>query len=146
MITNLLDNAIKYAAESRIQVAARPVDGEVWVSVIDQGNGIPFEYQQRIFERFTQIERSDTRASGGTGLGLSIVKDLTEAMKGRIWFEQTPGGGSTFTLAFPPATDPAVGSGQTGPELLLVDPGRDRVEAPINMDDLPGGGGSPVAE
>jgi signal transduction histidine kinase len=146
VLTNLLDNARKYAAESRIEVAARSVDGEVWVSVIDQGQGIPFEYQQRIFERFTQIERPDTRARGGTGLGLSIVKDLTEAMSGRIWFEQTPGGGSTFTLAFPPATDSTLGSGPTGSGLLLVDPGRDGVEAPIDMDNLARGGGSPIAE
>ncbi|MGI9647127.1 MAG: ATP-binding protein [Acidimicrobiia bacterium] len=146
VITNLLDNARKYAPDSRIEVAARSVDGEVWVSVIDRGDGIPFEYQQKVFERFTQIERPDTRARGGTGLGLSIVKDLTEAMQGRIWFEQTPGGGSTFTLAFPAATDPALGTGQPGSELLLVEPGRDGVESPINMNDLSRGGDSPVAE
>lgn len=146
VITNLLDNARKYAGDSRVELATREVDGEVWVSVIDQGDGIPFEFQQRIFERFTQIERPDTRMKGGTGLGLSIVKDLTEAMRGRIWFEQTPGGGSTFTLAFPAATDEGVGGSATGSGLLLVDPGRDRVEAPVDMDDLAGSGESPIAE
>ena len=145
VITNLLDNARKYASESRIEVATRAVDGEVWVSVIDHGEGIPFEFQQRIFERFTQIERPDTRMKGGTGLGLSIVKDLTEAMQGRIWFEQTPGGGSTFTLAFPAATDQGIG-GTTGSGQLLVDPGRDRVESPVNVDDLTGSGGGPITE
>ncbi|NNC93072.1 MAG: GAF domain-containing protein, partial [Acidimicrobiia bacterium] len=101
IITNLVDNARKYASDSRIEVTARAVDEEVWVSVIDHGEGIPFEYEDTIFERFTQIERADTRFKGGTGLGLNIVKDLTEAMRGRVWLEATPGGGATFIIALP---------------------------------------------
>jgi signal transduction histidine kinase len=146
VITNLVDNARKYASDSPIELTARPVDDEVWVSVIDHGEGIPYEYEGTIFERFTQIERPDTRFKGGTGLGLNIVKDLTEAMHGRVWLEATPGSGATFTVAFPRADDNLAASIEVGPGMLLVDPSRDRVEAPINMDDLPGSGGSPVAE
>ena len=145
-ITNLLDNARKYAAESPIEITARAVDDEVWVSVIDHGEGIPYEYEETIFERFTQIERPDTRFKGGTGLGLNIVKDLTEAMQGRVWLEATPGSGATFTLAFPRAEHGAEPSLQVGPGMLLVDPGRDRVEAPVDMHDLSSRGEGPVAE
>ncbi len=146
VITNLLDNARKYASDSMVELTGRAVDDEVWISVIDNGEGIPYEYEQTIFERFTQIERPDTRFIGGTGLGLNIVKDLTEAMRGRVWLEATPGGGATFTLAFPRAEHDAEPTLEVGAGMLLVDPGRDRVEAPINMDDLPAGGESPIAE
>jgi signal transduction histidine kinase len=146
VITNLVDNARKYASDSRIELAARAVDDEVWVSVVDHGEGIPYEYEDTIFERFTQIERPDTRFKGGTGLGLNIVKDLTEAMHGRVWLEATPGSGATFTIAFPRTDGDITPSVEVGPGMLLVDPGRDRVEAPVDMDDLPGSGGSPVAE
>ncbi|MBT8202096.1 MAG: ATP-binding protein, partial [Acidimicrobiia bacterium] len=143
---NLLDNARKYASESRIEVAARTVEDEVWVSVIDHGEGIPYEYEQTIFERFTQIERPDTRFKGGTGLGLNIVKDLTEAMHGRVWLEGTPGSGATFVVAFPRAEADARPTIEVGQGMLLVDPSRDRVEAPVNMDDLTGGSDGPVAQ
>jgi signal transduction histidine kinase len=146
VITNLVDNARKYASESPIEISARAVDGEVWISVIDHGEGIPFEYEDTIFERFTQIERPDTRFKGGTGLGLNIVKDLTEAMHGRVWLESTPGSGATFTIAFPRADEEVAPTTEVGAGMLLVDPSRDRVEAPINMDDFSGGSGSPIAE
>ncbi|MBT8216778.1 MAG: GAF domain-containing protein [Acidimicrobiia bacterium] len=146
VLTNLLDNARKYASESRIEVTARTVEDEVWVSVIDHGEGIPYEYEQTIFERFTQIERPDTRFKGGTGLGLNIVKDLTEAMHGRVWLEGTPGSGATFVVAFPRAEADARPTIEVGQGMLLVDPSRDRVEAPVNMDDLTGGSDGPVAQ
>jgi signal transduction histidine kinase len=146
VITNLLDNARKYASESRIEVTARAVEEEVWVSVIDYGEGIPYEYEETIFERFTQIERPDTRFKGGTGLGLNIVKDLTEAMGGRVWLEATPGGGATFIVALPRAEKDAAPRLEVGAGMLLVDPSRDRVEAPVHVDDLPAGGEGPVAE
>ncbi len=145
-ITNLLDNAHKYAEGSTIELTGRAVHDEVWIAVVDHGEGIPHEYHDTIFERFTQIERPDTRFKGGTGLGLNIVKDLTEAMGGRAWLEQTEGGGASFTLAFPRAEEDMAETVEAGAGMLLVDPSRDRVEAPINMDDLPGGGDGPVAE
>lgn len=103
MISNLLTNALKYAAGSSVEVHARPNGSDVWISVVDHGAGIPYELHEHIFDRFTQVERPDTRAKGGTGLGLSIVRGLSEAMGGRVWFEPTVGGGATFTVSLPSA-------------------------------------------
>ena len=145
-ITNLLDNAHKYVEGAAVELTARAVHDEVWIAVVDHGEGISHEYQDTIFERFTQIERPDTRFKGGTGLGLNIVKDLTDSMGGRVRLEQTQGGGATFTLAFPRADEDMEPRLEVGSGMLLVDPGRDRVEAPVDMDDLPGGSEGPIAE
>lgn len=101
IVTNLVENAIKYSQDSPIEVAVRSKHVEVWISVIDHGHGIPYELHDLIFQRFTQVERHETRGAGGTGLGLSIVRGLSEAMGGRVWFEPTVGGGATFTVAMP---------------------------------------------
>jgi signal transduction histidine kinase len=101
MTTNLVDNALKYAPDSSVEVFARASGSEVWLSVSDHGAGIPYELHDHIFDRFTQVERPTIRARGGTGLGLSIVRGLAEAMGGRVWFEPTVGGGATFTIALP---------------------------------------------
>lgn len=98
---NLLDNAAKYAAGSPVEIRARRVRRHAEISVVDHGPGIPEDHRDRIFERFTQLERPDTRSRGGTGLGLSIVKDLVEAMNGRVEVSDTPGGGATFTVRLP---------------------------------------------
>ena len=82
----------------------RFVRSRVDIDVVDHGEGISLDQQSRIFDRFTQIERSDTRTRGGTGLGLSIVKGLVEAMGGQVSVGDTPGGGATFTVSLPPAT------------------------------------------
>ena len=74
------------------------------------------------------------------------MKDLTEAMQGRVWLEATPGSGATFTLAFPRAEEESQTGLRVGDDQLLVDPGRNRVEAPVNMNDLAGGGEGPIAE
>jgi len=104
ILTNLLYNAVKYAPDSPIEIWARQRRGEVWLSVIDHGPGIPYELHDHIFDRFTQVAGHATRSKGGTGLGLSIVRGLTEAMGGRVWFEPTIGGGATFTVGLPART------------------------------------------
>ncbi len=104
IITNLLYNAVKYAPDSPLEIWARQRRGEVWLSVIDHGPGIPYELHEHIFDRFTQVAGHATRSKGGTGLGLSIVRGLTEAMGGRVWFEPTIGGGATFTVGLPART------------------------------------------
>lgn len=101
---NLVENARKYAPDSPVEIIARSVRSRVDIDVVDHGDGIPYDQQTRIFDRFTQIERSDTRTRGGTGLGLSIVKGLVEAMGGQVSVSDTPGGGATFTVSLPPAT------------------------------------------
>jgi signal transduction histidine kinase len=108
VVTNLVENAIKYGDDGPIEVATVSNRNEVLLSVIDHGPGISYEQHDVIFERFTQLQPHATRSKGGAGLGLSIVKGLVEAMNGRVWYEPTPGGGATFTVAIPtrPAKDP----------------------------------------
>jgi signal transduction histidine kinase len=101
VVTNLVENAIKYGGDGPIEVATAASRNEVLLSVVDHGPGISYEQHEVIFERFTQLQPHATRSKGGAGLGLSIVKGLTEAMHGRVWYEPTPGGGATFTVAIP---------------------------------------------
>ena len=101
IVTNLIENAQKYAPGSPIEVMVRSYGGEVWISIVDHGPGIPYELHEHIFEPFTQVSRHETRHVGGTGLGLSIVRGLSEAMGGRVWYEPTVAGGATFTVALP---------------------------------------------
>ncbi len=101
VITNLVENAIKYGSDSPIEVVTAANRNEVHLSVIDHGAGIAYEQHDVIFDRFTQLQPHATRSRGGAGLGLSIVKGLVEAMNGRVWYEPTPGGGATFTVAIP---------------------------------------------
>jgi two-component system sensor histidine kinase KdpD len=97
---NLLENALRFAPPgSEILVTARPGRGEVEVSVADHGPGVPAAERDRIFEEFARVE---TRAdAGGTGLGLAIVRSLVTAHGGRVWCEETPGGGATFRFLLP---------------------------------------------
>ena len=101
ILRNLVENALKYAADAPIEVTASLAGEQVWLSVVDHGDGIPYELHDHIFQRFTQAQHHETRAMGGAGLGLSIVRGLTETMGGRVWFEPTVGGGATFTVALP---------------------------------------------
>lgn len=103
---NLLENAIKYAPSSPVEVRAAARGNRVEVAVSDHGAGIPSDMRERIFHRFTQLEGSATRTRGGTGLGLNIVKGLAEAMHGSVELIDTPGGGATFVVSLP-QTEPA---------------------------------------
>lgn len=101
---NLLDNAVKYTqAQGTIAVTAVAVDGEVRLSVSDNGIGIPSESRERIFERFYRVDRARARKFGGTGLGLAIVKHIVEAHQGRLELDSTEGKGTVVTLVFPAA-------------------------------------------
>lgn len=77
-------------------VAAASDAGFVRVTVTDRGPGIPEGFRHRVFQRFAQADSSTTRARGGTGLGLSISKAMVERMRGRIGFDTTAGGGTSF--------------------------------------------------
>jgi PAS domain S-box-containing protein len=112
ILINLISNAIKFSPPGRevrvwAERAAEPKD-KSWVRVLvkDQGQGIPDSHQQRIFERFAQVETSDKRDKGGTGLGLAICKAIVEHHGGRIGVDSEPGVGSTFWFELPGASGP----------------------------------------
>jgi signal transduction histidine kinase len=102
VISNLLDNALKYSPDQTPCELGAFVDGTTlsfWVR--DRGIGIPPQEEARVFERFYQVDSSTTRAFRGTGLGLALVKDLLEQMGGAVGVESEPGVGSTFTVTLP---------------------------------------------
>lgn len=103
ILNNLLDNAVKYSpAGTRIEIGfALATEGKVVLSVHDYGDGIPPEYQARIFERFYRLNGGDAQIVYGHGLGLYITKLLVGAMGGQIWVESEPGKGSRFAFTLP---------------------------------------------
>jgi two-component system sensor histidine kinase SenX3 len=101
-VANLVANAVAYSEpESTVVISTRSVDGNVEVSVIDQGIGIPPGETDRIFERFYRVDPARHRSTGGTGLGLSIVKHVAATHGGDIRVWSVEGHGSTFTLLLP---------------------------------------------
>jgi two-component system, NtrC family, sensor histidine kinase KinB len=100
VLTNLISNALRYTSSGgKIRLYAEHFGAQVHVSVSDDGAGIPYEYQTKIFEKFVQV-KSD-KAAQGTGLGLAICKEIVRAHGGTIWVDSTPGEGSTFTFTLP---------------------------------------------
>jgi len=103
MLTNLIGNAIKFSPNGgEIHLVARNLgDGEARIEVHDQGRGIPEDKLEVIFERFQQVDASDSRAMGGTGLGLAICRSIVQQHGGRIWAESAPGRGASFFFTLP---------------------------------------------
>jgi two-component system phosphate regulon sensor histidine kinase PhoR len=106
VISNLLDNAIKYGRPGgKTTVEGRVLqNGRIEISVVDDGPGIPRESQDRIFERFYRVDKARSREQGGTGLGLAIVKHVVQAHGGDVRVESEPGSGSAFIVTLPSAT------------------------------------------
>ncbi len=102
-LTNLISNAIKFSPpESEITLSARALDdNEALLEISDRGRGIPADKLETIFERFQQVDASDSRSMGGTGLGLAICRSIVAQHGGRIWATSNPGEGSTFHLTLP---------------------------------------------
>jgi PAS domain S-box-containing protein len=101
-LTNLIGNAIKFSPEgSTVLVQARGQAAEVVFSVTDHGRGIPPEKIEGIFNRFEQVDASDSREKGGTGLGLAISRNIVELHGGRMWVESRVGEGSCFSFTIP---------------------------------------------
>ena len=102
IVGNILGNALNYSREdSTIRIIAEPVKQGVRVSIIDQGNGVPDDEIEKIFDRFYRSEKSRTRASGGAGLGLAIVKQLVEGQGGSVGAENPPDGGLYVWFTLP---------------------------------------------
>ncbi len=103
VLTNLVDNAIKYNnAGGHVEVVARLVpSSQVKVSIVDDGIGIEPEHIKRLTERFFRVDTSRSRSQGGTGLGLAIVKHILGAHDSHLMVESSPGRGSTFGFSLP---------------------------------------------
>ncbi|MCB1691924.1 MAG: HAMP domain-containing protein [Pseudomonadales bacterium] len=105
MVTNLVDNAIKYTqADGNVILRLRTLGRMAVIEVEDSGIGIPEEEQQRIFERFYRVDRARSREQGGTGLGLAIVKHVAQSHKGSVMVTSQVNKGSVFTVRLPLAS------------------------------------------
>jgi two-component system phosphate regulon sensor histidine kinase PhoR len=98
---NLIENAIKYAANPEIQIDTNIIGTDLVVSVKDNGIGIASEHQKKIFDRFYRITQGELHTSKGFGLGLNFVKKVIDTHNGKIELESEPGKGSTFTIIIP---------------------------------------------
>jgi signal transduction histidine kinase len=111
ILVNLLSNAVKYTPDTgTVTISARQdsISHIVVIKVRDTGVGIPAEQMPHIFDRFSRIERSETKHTLDTGLGLSITKGLVEAHGGEIWVESEEGQGTCFTFTLPVAEQPSI--------------------------------------
>lgn len=121
ILANLIGNAVKYSPKgSKVTVTAYVESDGITVSVGDQGAGIPEDLTERVFDRFFQVDQTNTRASGGTGLGLYISRRLAELIGARVWLEDSTGSGSVFSVWIPPS--PPVGAHYTPALPVEVDP------------------------
>ncbi|MNY00682.1 Sensor histidine kinase YycG [compost metagenome] len=101
-LTNLLSNAIKFSPRGGVvTLSVTPEDEALRFSIEDQGRGIPPEMIEVIFERFRQVDASDSRQKGGTGLGLPISRGIIEQHGGRLWVESRLDAGTTFHFTLP---------------------------------------------
>jgi signal transduction histidine kinase len=101
VLTNLVQNAIKFTPSGAVTMSAADLGEEVQVGVSDTGVGIPAAELTRIFDRFYQVDSGTTRHYRGAGLGLTICKHIIEYHHGRIWAESEEGKGSTFSFVLP---------------------------------------------
>lgn len=130
ILTNLVNNAIKYAGRGKITVGARASADSVTFFVQDTGAGIPPQHLARIFEPFHQVDGSSTRSKDGAGLGLSIVKRLTELMNGSVSVTSALDEGTAFSVVLPRAVtavsaiaraDARVSGAPAGRSVLVID-------------------------
>jgi signal transduction histidine kinase len=119
VLTNLIDNAVKFVPEQngRIEVLVEDRVETVRVHIRDNGPGIPENEKERIFDRYAQVEGNLKPGKYGTGLGLAICKELVNLHGGRIWVENSPSGGADFVFSLPKAQEgktadlPAIAAG-----------------------------------
>ena len=106
VFSNLMSNAAKFPSKGTIVwLSAREREQDVRISITDKGPGIPKEFHEKIFEKFTRADASDSGHQSGTGLGLSIARSIVERHGGDLGFETETGVGTTFYFDLP-KTDP----------------------------------------
>jgi signal transduction histidine kinase len=105
IITNLIENALKFTEKGSVIVSYQLNEDELIFSVKDTGIGISKDKQDVIFNQFRQADDSHARKYGGTGLGLSISKKLTKLLNGKLWLESTVNVGSSFFISIPHQKD-----------------------------------------
>jgi PAS domain S-box-containing protein len=101
VLTNLINNAIKYTPEGGVTVTLTGDQSVIQIQVSDTGPGIPADDLPHLFQKFYRVDNSMTRTIGGTGLGLYICRKIVELYNGRIWIESELGKGSTFFINLP---------------------------------------------
>ncbi|MFM8425254.1 MAG: sensor histidine kinase [Chloroflexota bacterium] len=102
VLTNILDNALRYTPENgQVQLAVRSVNNNIQISIQDSGDGVTHEEASHLFDRFYRVDESRARDDGGSGLGLAIAKSIVEMHKGRIWAESEKGKGLRVVIELP---------------------------------------------
>jgi two-component system phosphate regulon sensor histidine kinase PhoR len=101
MLTNLIDNGIKFSREGGTVTISHEAGERDKILVEDNGDGIPVQHLERLFERFYRVDRARSRDMGGTGLGLAIVKHLALLHGGEVTVNSVLGKGTTFTIHLP---------------------------------------------
>jgi PAS domain S-box-containing protein len=132
VMVNLISNAVKFSPKGgAVTIAVSEIPNWVEVKVIDRGRGIPAKFKNALFQRFQQVEASDSKKKGGTGLGLAICKGIIEAHSGNIGVESEEGKGSVFWFRVPPASQRI----QTGnaPQPLAVPASAQPMLVPVGM-------------
>ena len=105
VLINFLKNALKFTDQGKVRLKlSMAKEGWLDFRVYDSGIGISSDMQEIIFDRFRQVEDSNTRSFGGTGLGLAISKGLVELMGGKLWLKSSLGEGSCFGFSVPVKT------------------------------------------
>jgi len=129
ILTNLIDNAIKFTRRGYVNFGYQIADSEVQFFVEDTGIGIPEEMHEEIFKRFRQVETTTVRQFGGSGLGLTISKAYTELLGGKMWLNSEPHKGTTiyFTIPYKKVENRAV------PELKLYSVAAFEIKGPKTL-------------
>ena len=100
VLVNLLANAVRHTPENgHIRIKGEGIGSQVHLAIADDGEGVPYEVQSHIFDKFVQVKRDGSE--GSSGLGLAICREVVRAHRGTIWLDSVPGQGSTFTFTIP---------------------------------------------